>query len=359
MTPSRPSIHTGHLLRRMEDSIERCQLSLRGTVVLTEAATGPYAATAVLAAMAGADMVFAVRGATRHSTAEQASEETANLAKAAGVGGRVRIVPAKCSDVVSATDLVTNTGHVRPIDAKTISWLKPAAVIALMYEAWELRSADVDLQACRDAGIAVGGTEETNPAIDVFSYLGTLALKLLLDAGIPVYSTHILVLCDNPFAPYLKVGLTGAGAIVDIAANLDEVVGRELYDAILVSLTPCGRPVLGAEAAAAIARRWPDVLVAQFFGDIDRSAFLAAGVDLWPDHAPKAGHMGILLSDIGPEPIVRLQTGGLKAGEILVRARRSGLTVADAVAALACSGYGHAVVTANERPLRGVPYDRR
>ena len=35
-------------------------------------------------------------------------------------------------------DVVTNSGHVRPIDAETVAWMKPTAVVPLMYEAWEL-----------------------------------------------------------------------------------------------------------------------------------------------------------------------------------------------------------------------------
>jgi hypothetical protein len=42
-------------------------------------------------------------------------------------------------------------------------------------------------------------------------------------------------------------------------------------------------------------------------------------VPVWPDKAPKPGHMGILPSALGPEPIIRLQVGGLKVGQLLVQ----------------------------------------
>jgi len=42
-------------------------------------------------------------------------------------------------------------------------------------------------------------------------------------------------------------------------------------------------------------------------------------VPVWPLRAPAAGHMAILPSAVGPEPIVRLQSGGLKVGEVLAR----------------------------------------
>jgi hypothetical protein len=42
-------------------------------------------------------------------------------------------------------------------------------------------------------------------------------------------------------------------------------------------------------------------------------------VPVWPPEAPPPGHMGVLPSAVGPEPIVRLQAGGLKVGEVLAR----------------------------------------
>ena len=40
---------------------------------------------------------------------------------------------------------------------------------------------------------------------------------------------------------------------------------------------------------------------------------------MWPEKAPKPGHMGILPSALGPEPIIRLQVGGLKVGQLLAQ----------------------------------------
>jgi hypothetical protein len=57
----------------------------------------------------------------------------------------------------------------------------------------------------------------------------------------------------------------------------------------------------------------------QYWGDLDRKSLTAAEVPVWPPQAPPAGHMGVLPSAIGPDPIVRLQAGGLKVGELLAR----------------------------------------
>lgn len=320
IVPPSPGLHPCRLARLMRAAIQRCALNLGGSVVLTEAATGAYAVTPVLAALAGADHVCAMTRPTRYGTLADVTRQTLTLADVVGVSNRIRIVTEKRPEIVAAADIVTNSGHLRPIDATMIGWMKSSAVIPLMYEAWEFRSSDVDLTACRQRGAAVAGTNERHPAVDVFSYLGMMALKLLTDAGVAVPFSHVLVLCDNAFGPYIAKGLGQAGAAVDLADSLSGAATGP-YDAILVALQPGPEPVLAADAAQTITTRWPGAVVAQFWGDLDRSALAAHDVPVWPLEPPGSGHMGILPSDIGPEPVVRLQAGGLKVGQILLEHR--------------------------------------
>jgi hypothetical protein len=316
-----PGLSPARLLRLMEAAVRACRLDLSGAVVLTEAASGAYAVTPVLAAMAGAASVAALARTSPYGTSAEVAEETVSLARTAGVADRVEVVTEKLPAIVASADIVTNSGHLRPIDEGMIGWMKPTAVVPLMFEAWELpaRAGDVDLAALRRRGIAAAGTNERHPAVDVFSFLGVMAAKLLLDAGVAVYRSRLAVLCDNPFGPFLRDGLGAYGADVSVHASLREVAAEDRPDAVVVALRPGPRPVLGADAAGELAARWPGTVVAQFWGDVDRAALSAAGVPYWPLEAPAPGHMGILPSDVGPEPVVRLQAGGLKVGEVLRR----------------------------------------
>ena len=329
---ARPGLRPSRLVYLMRDAISRCQLDLSGRTIRTEAATGAYAVTPVIAAIAGAKKVFAVTKTTRHGTVEQVRAETKSLARIAGVEDKIEIITGKTREVVAQTDIVTNSGHVRPIDAETINWMKPSAVVSLMYEAWEFRDTDVDLDACRRRGIAVAGTNERHPAIDVFSFLGVMAIKLLTDAGVAVYRSRILLLCDNPFLPFLKAGLAAAEADVRCVSTRIELESTRNfanpYDVILVALTPRPAPVVGTEtsllSAQEIAELYPTAVVAQFWGDIDRKSLTARQIPHWPIDPVPSGHMGILPASIGPEPIVRLQAGGLKVGELLARGSSGG-----------------------------------
>lgn len=319
MSNNRPGLNPRRLVTLMQAAIRRCELDLHSTIVLTEAATGAYVVTPVLAAMAGAQQVVAVTRTSYYGTVEQVREQTQQLAKLGGVSGRIEIVTEKTRDIVARADIITNSGHVRPIDAEIVGWMKPTAVIPLMYEAWEFRPGDVDLAVCRQRGILVAGTNERHPAVDVFSFLGIMACKLLTDAGVAVYASRILLLCDNPFGPFIERCLVRAGANVDAFESLSAATGSRSYDAILIALRPRPDPVLSVPDALRVADCWPGAVVAQFWGDIDRAAFVAAGVPVWPAEAPMLGHMSILPSDIGPEPVVRLQAGGLKVAEVLFR----------------------------------------
>lgn len=315
----RPGLDARRVRRLMLAALHEMDIDLRGRVVITEAATGPYAVTPVLAALAGAE-VHAVAGDCRYGSAADAFAYTRDLAAAAGVRDRVELLIDKAGAPFEAADVVTNSGHLRPLDAETVRRMRPGTALPLMYEAWELRPGEVDLQACARRGVRVAGTNERHPSVDVFSYLGPMAVKLLMDAGVAVTATRLLLLCDNAFCVHIARGLIAAGARVDIRRRLAAGPVDARWDAIVVALQPAHRSALGPAESELLAERAPGTLVAQYWGDVDRDALADAEVPVWPPAPPPAGHMAILPSALGPEPIVRLQAGGLKVGEVLCRA---------------------------------------
>ena len=339
-----PGLNSKRLVRLIGEAVERCDLDLRGLTVLTEAATGAYVVTSVLAALAGAD-VFALTRSTRFGTFEKVRDSTLELAGLAGVRDRILVIDGPSRDAIQAADIVTNSGHVRPIDAAMIEAMKPSAVIPLMYEAWEFRESDVDLAACRRRGIAVAGTNERHPNVDVFSFLGIMAVKLLLEAGVAVPGSRVLLLCDNDFGPFILRGLRGSGAIVHCSKHWVPAQFEGGVDAIIVAMRPQRQPAIGTEQVLGIARECTGAIVLQLWGDIPRKDLAEAGVPFWPLPEVPPGHMGILPSEVGPEPVVRLQTGGLKVGQVMAAAARTG---ADPVEAAIRSGFGQGLLSLEE-----------
>jgi hypothetical protein len=340
------------LIALSQEAIRRCELDLSGLTLLTEAASGAYAVTPILAAMSGARRVFALARDSRYGRIAAVTAGLTELARSANVEERIRIVIEKNREIVAEADIITNSGHLRPIDREMIAWMKPGAVIPLMYEAWELREADIDVAACAERGIAVAGSNERHPAVDVFSFLGRLAERLLAEAGVASRGKRIVVLCDNQFREFITDHLTNAGAMVEAIEKLDENRTARTSDVILVAMTPRAHPSVGRREAEIIAHRYRGALVAQLWGDIDRDALTRCGVRFWPIEPPPRGHQGIMLSSLGPEPVVRLQAGGLKVGEVMARARIAspGKESCDrAIAAAIASGFGQAVTSATRQ----------
>ena len=305
--------------------VKKIGLDLHGLHVLTEAATGPYMSTPVIAAFAGANVV-AFTKATRYGSVAHVRRETMALAKTLRIERQIEIIEELTPQRISSADIVTNSGHLRPIDAAFIVQMKPGAVIPLMYENWEFRSGDVDITACRARGIPLAGTNERHPHIAVFDYLGLAALYGLIQCRVPPMHSRLLLVADNPFVGYVAKTLLGCGAQLEILGGNDvppemnsmkrSVDAPGQYDAVIVA-EPGLRPIIGRPGEA----RYNTKQIGRFFalvqiyGDVDRDSL--GPVVYCPQEEPLRGHMGINLSQLGPEPVIRLQAGGLKVGQVM------------------------------------------
>ena len=89
--PTRPGFHPNRLRRLMLDALAESKLRLEGRSVITEAASGAYVVTPVLAALAGARVQAFTRG-SRFGTFEEVVGATRDLAARAGVLDRIEIV---------------------------------------------------------------------------------------------------------------------------------------------------------------------------------------------------------------------------------------------------------------------------
>jgi hypothetical protein len=306
------------MLKCMRLRIQTLKLDLSGLNVVTEAATAAYSCTAVIAALAGAKKVHAVaRRTQKYGSAAKAVAETLSLARLAGVEDL--IVPLEQLDrqALAKCDILTNSGHIRPISSEIIDCLPSGAVIALMFEAWEFRREDLDLDACWTRGVRVAAVNERHMDVAVFPFLGPLCVRQLGDAGMPVRNRRVAVFCDNPFAPFIKVGLEEEGASVEVFDGPAALTSNS-WDAVVFALHPNTQPA-AAEFFQALAEVAPHAQITQFWGDVDRKAADRFGFRVCPQQEPPKGHMGILLDVLGHEPIVRLQAGGLRAAELVIR----------------------------------------
>jgi hypothetical protein len=326
---------------KIEDALSRLNLDLRGKVVLTEAATGAYIVTPVIAALAGAE-VYAFTKDTRYGTVAEVRKQTNDLLDQFGDKNlKLTITDKLTPEIIAKADIITNSGHLRPLNGDKLQHAKKGVVIPLMYEAWEWRDADLDINFCKEKGIVVGATNERHPDVDVFNYLGDMALKMIFDAGLCPYKNSYILLCNNDFGPFIaKVLSKVCGALgvcdktenkekyegmnIDWLGNFPDLTVPEKYrktEAIVFTAYPFDQPWIGDDklplVVSKIKEAAQDAVLLRYAGDIDE-AYCKKHMAVYPDHV-HSGHMGILPSAIGPDPIVRLQSGGLKVGELLLK----------------------------------------
>lgn len=254
-------------------------LDMSGLTVLTEAASGNFLVTPVLAAAAGAQ-VYAVAKDSEYGSALDVSASLRAFAELCGTVGNISIFFDKFDEWVGGlakADIVTNLGTLRPIDKDVIGNMKNGSIILCMHEEWEKRDGDVDLKAAKSARIPVLYVEENA----LFGYCGLLCMKMLFEAGVEVYKNNILVLSGD------KYGKT-------IYKCLKAITG----DVRLVSSGPWVRYLDRCDA----------VVLADFEGAMEVSDDIGVPVV----HVVENGRMTKTLGYLGPKPIIDIHAMGFR-----------------------------------------------
>ncbi|MBA4372533.1 MAG: hypothetical protein C0402_06680 [Thermodesulfovibrio sp.] len=327
-------------LRNVVDSIEQrikaTRLDLSGLTVFTEAATGAYCVTPVIAAMAGAKEVAAFTRDSRFGKIDDVVRDTNCLIRSTGRALPVSILREMTGDEYSRYDIVTNSGHLRPITREHIMMMRPGAVIPLMYESWELRRTDVDLAACRERGIRYAGTNEHHRMLQVFDFLGPLVIKALHQCFVPVLGSRVAVISNNAFAEPVTqclvqnraevfcVGPENCFAGTGVSRLYGELPGAELdqrIDACVIATTPsiAGGEQYTRDVVTEFVMKTRPATCIHVWGDIDHQALRQAEVLMVPAEPVSDGHQGLVMSGAGIEPVIRLIVGGFKVAEVLAR----------------------------------------
>lgn len=304
----------------IQKSINTLELDLSDLVVLTEAASRFYAVTPIIAAMASAKKVIAFTRDSRFATAEDVIAQTTALRTLCHAPDVIEVHTQRDLSLFTQADIVTNLGFVRPIDAEVIAHMKPTASISLMHEAWERRESDVDLAACRSKGITLLGTNEDFPGVDVFSYCGWLAQKLLFDAEIEVYKSHVLVIGQDRFSKVIASHFRQLGIESHRrdTLTLADVQDNQI-DVIVIADYMRQDTIIGADGDVnpqELATIAPYITLIQFAGRVDVAALQAAGLRVYPGKSLESQRMMFTLAELGARPVVELHAAGLKVGEI-------------------------------------------
>lgn len=325
--------------------IAELEIDLSGLTVFTEAASGAYLYTPIMAAMAGAEKVYAIAKESSYGTIDHIKDMTHDAASLCEVSNKIDIVTEKTSETIGESDIITNSGFVRPIDKDVIKWMKPTAVLPLMWETWEFRDDDLDLNACKEKGILVLGTDETTGPINMSPYAIHLGLKLLYHMKIEGHLLKVLLLGGTEFVRHMAEGLRVLGADVTWFSTSDagslpysklqEHFQQDgaMYDAMIVMEHMNPIRLVGSDGLITvedIEQINPALRIGVISGNIHAEELKTSELFFFPKHIKPFGYMSYQPYDLGAMPVLHLYGGGLKVGEVMARARLKGLSPSDA-----------------------------
>jgi hypothetical protein len=335
--PSFPGLQIVRLIRR---AVESTRLDLKGLRVLTGAAVGYRRITPVLAALAGADEVYAVGRDSAEASRKEAEEQTTYLARLARVDDRVTVLSTRLQAPLATIDVVTDLPGVRPIDEAIVRNVAESAAVTLMRGVAQWRAADIDVATCRRRGIAVAGVDEE--AVGLYRYLPLEILASLLDLGVEVAgSTLVVVGSSGGGYAYVVQALARLSARVLVAApdtagriglfggeRIGETLGDESVtgrlagsDALVLCHASADERWVGPGGgvdAARLAAAAPHLAVTGVAAETDLRALAGAGLRCRPSGGPDERF------ELLPQPLITLHAAGLKVGEVMTRARRQG-----------------------------------
>jgi len=303
-------------------AIKDLELNLKDKIILTEAASGLFMLTPILALEAGAKKVFAVSKDSIYGKFADIREQTIQLCRYFGYEtDRIEIIEKSQFTNYNEIDIVTNLGHVRPINEDFICKLNRKAVISYMCEAWEHRQSDLDLELCSKYNIPVFATNENHPLVNCFRETGLIAVQMILDSHISIIDSKILILSRDNFGKEILKQLSLFSKKVTLFSDWSNIkeINLSSLDIIITADYLFQDTIIGKGALiepSLIKKEAPNVKIIQFCGKNEMDEILKNNISIYPKIELPPQKMFKTLADISYKSFIRLYVSGLKAADI-------------------------------------------
>lgn len=319
----------------IKKAINYFELDLSGFTVFTELGSNDYLYTSIIAAFGGAEKVYAITRDSKYGTAEELEKKHYEICKAWDVPDVIEVVYDKNEDNVSNSNIITNSGFVRPIDRETIDKMHEKAVVPLMWETWEYRPNELDLEYAIDNGILVAGTYE----YFLYTNNGFLVSKLLFEKGIGVYKNNILIIASGRIGRsiskfFAATSVKHSRIVFDNNYNDEEnefIISIEQareelaeYDAIVIAEHHHNVDLVsenGLLSTELLSEANPEVQLIHICGSVNKQDINNAGLNIYPDKPADFGYMTVGAAYLDSHAVLELNTAGLRVGEIMARLR--------------------------------------
>mgnify|MGYP003963923875 CR=1 FL=1 len=301
-------------------SVNRFNLNLQGKNVLTEAATGNFVVTPIIAAVAGAT-VHAFTKDSKYGDICEVKKQTMNLARELQVSDKIDVITNLDELELQNINIVTNSGFLRPINKELINKLSSKCVIPLMWEPWEYREKELDLEACRRKGIKVYGTNENDPKLKTVEYLGPIAKALLNEHNIIPRRGKILIAGSNKFVIPVEKYLNNHFYDVQTYTNYKNRIDAnsiKSYSTIVLIEHERNDLIIGDnDALINLESINKNTFVLHIAGNVN----LEGGeFDFIPEQPAPFGHMSYTTDYLDNTAVIDLNVAGLKVAEGMLRA---------------------------------------
>lgn len=305
--------------------IDQLQLDLTGIKILTEAGSNLFLYTPIIAALANAEKVFVWTKDSDYGSAKSIADQCQAIAVAFNLEIKLEIaINEQPISHLSSSNVITNSGNLRPLDQSKLKYISKNAVIPLMYEKWEFRNSDLDLEFCKSKGIKVAGTWENYPGLEIFNYCEQLIIKLIFDAGFEIKSNKVVIFSSDHFGDLAEKGLTLLGATVVKTIDIDSVYKNIVDSDILLFCNYLDQRCLIGNDNSVFSigklKSLNDTLcIVHLTGNIDSDLVKRNGVYLYPNKRGYSQKMTETLNFLGSVPALSLLAAGLKVGECLYK----------------------------------------
>ena len=197
-------------IKEIKRIVKKIKLDLSERTILTEAASGAYALTPIIALEAKAKKIICLGQDSNYGKLIDIKKNIETIAEKYYPDLKNRLIIKSNTKInyFSQGEIITNTGFLRPLNKKKIELLPNNAVISLMYEGWEFRKDEIDLLIANKLNIPVIGVNEHFEDYNIFKYVGALLAKMIFESGFEIYNNSILFIGNDDFtfvsAQYLR-----------------------------------------------------------------------------------------------------------------------------------------------------------
>ena len=316
----------------IKQTIKTLDLNLKSYVVLTEVGSNTYIYTPIIPLLAGAEKVYGWTRDSSYGKCEDIIKQCLEVAKYLGLEDRLEFsANSKDFEHVKQADIITNSGFIRPINQALLEYAKPNIAVPLMFEAWEIRNQDLDIEACTRNKVRVAGTWENHPKINVFNYVKELTLKLLFEAGYEISGNKFIIWSSDHFGEKAEEVLK--------YNNSEEVIVTTDYNVLLSHIKNVDAVLLfdyhetrdyfgpnGLFNLNELKQINNHFGIVHLYGSVDVNYLREKNIQVYPDKNGKALNMTFTLAHVGLLPVIRLLTAGFKVGQESLQNKISNLT---------------------------------